>query len=124
MAKKKSAIDNFDVDFSDVVSNAKNHAFSIIEQAPVETEIIQQYDDTAPATKKTEKPKKKSKNQYLSMDELIESGKRNTDVKYVRLTYETYALVQKVKNRFGNISIQDLVNTATYTACKQILEKR
>jgi hypothetical protein len=113
MSKKKSAIDNFDLDFSDVISKVQNPAFSIIEQTPAKV--------TDDNSIKKRVATKKSENQYQSLKELLESGKKNTDVKYVRLTPQTFAQVQKVKNRFG-VTIQDLVNTATYSACKQILE--
>jgi len=167
MKKKKSAIDSFDLDFSDVIDNAKNPAFAILEQSPAAVEIesdpkgennittepenlvasdessteavpsVNEYPDErhSPSeppvvTSELEKPKKerspkgkKGKNQYLSLEELIESGGKHTDVKYVRLTAETFDLVLKIKTRFG-ITIQDFVNTATYTACKQILDKK
>jgi predicted nucleic acid-binding protein len=114
MSKKKSAIDDFDLDFSDVINNAKNPAISIIEQAPAEMQ-----DENFHSAKKS--ASKKSGNQYQSLKELLESGKKSADVKYVRLTPETFAQAQAVKNRFG-VTIQDLVNTATYAACRQILE--
>jgi NRPS condensation-like uncharacterized protein len=138
---KKSAIDTFDMDFSDVIDNTKNPALAIINKEEAkEKEMVpeEQNDEEAsqevlsvearydkPKLEKERKTRKnpKGKNQFLSIEELIEGGGKNTDIKYVRLNSETFSLIQKVKTRYG-ITIQDLVNTATYSACKQILDRK